>query len=146
MSMNPKAITILLLPLWAPLAIAGADKKIEPVNLGGDAISSGGVMQMLFGLIVIVALIIAMAWVMRRMGTFQGSANGNMKVISALSLGQRERALLVQVGDTQLLIGTAPGSVRTLHVFDEPVIISDNKDVPSFADSLSSAMKQKVNK
>jgi flagellar protein FliO/FliZ len=45
-----------------------------------------------------------------------GGGSANLEMLAQLPLGTRERAVLVRVGDTQVLIGVAPGSVRTLHV------------------------------
>ena len=38
-----------------------------------------------------------------------------------VSLGTRERAVLIRIGDRQLLLGVAPGNVRTLHVLETAV-------------------------
>lgn len=41
-----------------------------------------------------------------------------MKVISALSLGMREKLILVQVGEKQLLLGVTPGRIDNLLVLE----------------------------
>ena len=41
-----------------------------------------------------------------------------MRVVSALSVGMREKVVLVQVGEEQLLLGVAPGRVNVLHQFE----------------------------
>lgn len=66
----------------------------------------------------VVALIVALGWVARRIPGFIGRANGPMRVISSLPLGQKERLVLVVAGERQLLLGVAPGSVQLLK--DEP--------------------------
>ena len=45
----------------------------------------------------------------------QLGAGSVLKVISGVAVGQRERIVLVEVNDTWLVIGVAPGQVRTLH-------------------------------
>ena len=37
-------------------------------------------------------------------------------------MGTRERVVLLQVGDKQLLVGVAPGSIKTLHVLETPLV------------------------
>ena len=59
-----------------------------------------------------------LAWIMRRMNRWQMSAGGSLRLLGGLSLGARERILLVQVGDTQLLVGVAPGYVRKYEFVD----------------------------
>ena len=41
--------------------------------------------------------------------------------IADIPLGQKERAVLLKVGNTQILVGVAPGQVNTLHVLTEPL-------------------------
>jgi flagellar protein FliO/FliZ len=96
------------LPLPAPAAA-------EP-SLGGSLV------QVLFGLLMIIGLIGAAAWLLRRLGPMPGSANGALRVLGGLSMGARERVVLIQVGQTQLLLGVAPGRVQALHVLETPVV------------------------
>jgi flagellar biogenesis protein FliO len=51
-------------------------------------------------------------------------APGSIEIVADISLGQKERAVLVQVGEQQILLGVAPGRVNTLHVLAEPVAVS----------------------
>lgn len=137
-----RSFTTAVLSCYLPVVLAAEEKSkalaVEPVN-------TGSILQMIFGLAVVVFLIIGVAWFMRRMGSFHGHANSSMKILGGMSVGQRERVLLMEVGNTQLLIGTTPGNIRTLHVFEEPVILPDQKDTPvSFAERLNAVLKNKV--
>lgn len=121
--------------------LAAESAKSGPLT--SEPIGSGSYVQMVFGLLFIVALIVGMGWFIRRMGTFNSVASGSLKLLGGLSLGQRERIVLVQVGETQLLVGVAPGQVRTLHVLDKPVSDEQGQPVPSgFAEKLNSLLKQ----
>ncbi len=125
-------------------ASALAEEKLPGVTRPevADPVSSGNIMQMLFGLIIVIALMFALAWIMRRFTGFQAGVSGNLKVIGGLSLGTRERIVLVQAGDTQLLVGVAPGHVQTLHVLNEPLDASASTNTRgSFSDNLKAALK-----
>ncbi|WP_077531633.1 flagellar biosynthetic protein FliO [Vreelandella utahensis] len=74
------------------------------------------------GLIVVLAVIIFSGWIARRVQGLGGVNTQALKVVAVLSVGQKERVALVEVGGKQILIGITPQSVRTLHVFDEPVV------------------------
>ena len=78
--------------------------------------------QVLIGLAVVTALIFVFAWLAKRIGYGGFMPQKNMRVISCLMLGHREKAVLVQVGKTQMLLGVAPGRVSMLHAFEHPVI------------------------
>ena len=115
-------------------------------SLTNEPIGVGSYLQMFFGLFVVVARIFGMAWFMRRMGSMNGVAAGNLKVLGGISVGQRERVVLVQAGETQLLLGVAPGEIRTLHVMDKPIVTqteTNSKMSSSFSEKLHAAIKNR---
>ena len=79
------------------------------------AVSTGGYLQMVLGLALVLGLVVAMAWFMKRLSALPGTGAGLIRVIGAAAVGQRERVVLVEVGETWLLLGVAPGQVRRLH-------------------------------
>ena len=79
--------------------------------------AGGGTLEVTLALLLVVGLIIALAWAMRRMRGLGGAGQDRIQLLSDRSLGPKERCVLVRVGDTEILVGVAPGSVRTLHVF-----------------------------
>ncbi len=85
-------------------------------------VNAGSLLRLIFGLAVVVGLIVGLSVLLRRLNGLQARGGSQMRVLSAVSLGNREKAVLMQVGDKQLLVGVAPGRVQTLHVFDEPVV------------------------
>jgi flagellar protein FliO/FliZ len=68
------------------------------------------------GLLLVLGLIAALAWGLRRFGRVPLGGRGAVQVLGGVSLGNRERAVLLSVDGTRLLVGVAPGQVRTLHV------------------------------
>ena len=127
------------------LAATTGINAVKSSGVENPALSTGSYIQVILGLVFVVLLIFSLAWLVRRMGRLQSVIGGSMKLLGGLSLGQRERAVLVQVGETQMLLGVAPGSVRTLHVFDKPVVTTtDSPTGESFADKLNAVLKQKA--
>ena len=76
--------------------------------------SAGSFLQFALGLAMVLGLIVAAGWFAKR---FQigPAASGLVKVISGAAVGQRERVVVVEVGDTWMVLGVAPGRVNTLH-------------------------------
>lgn len=105
-----------------------------------EPFSTEAVSQLILGLLLVMAVIFAFFWLLKRFSGFAPITH-NMKVIGVLPLTTREKAVLVKVGDTQMLLGVAPGRVSHLHTFDEPVVESDVNSV-SFAERLSEVMKK----
>ncbi len=80
--------------------------------------AAGGVVRVTIALIIVLAAVFGAAWLQRRLHGATGARHGGLEVLAQLSLGPRERAVLVRVGAQQLLLGVASGSVRMLHVVD----------------------------
>jgi flagellar protein FliO/FliZ len=78
-------------------------------------ISAGSIAQSLMGLLAVLAVIAAAAWLVRRLAVAPGAPAGAIKVIAGAAVGQRERVVLVEVGGTWLVVGVAPGHVTALH-------------------------------
>ncbi len=89
-----------------------------------EAVSAGNIAQMLLGLVLVLGLLIGGALLVRRLGKFPAVADSPLKVITGLSLSPRDRLVVVQVGDKQLLLGVSPGRIQTLHVLEAPLDMS----------------------
>ncbi len=81
---------------------------------------AGGLLRVSLALLVVLAAVLATAWLARRVRGLTAAGNGGLEILSQLSLGARERAVLIRVGDRQLLLGVGAGGVRTLHVLEAP--------------------------
>lgn len=119
-------------------------KKVPEFN---DPDIAGNLIQTTLGLFAVLIVIGGAAWAVKRFGYFQSGGQGQIKVVGGVSLGSRERVVLLQVGEQQLVLGVAPGRIQTLHVLDEPLSLKQNDDgVPatSFSDRLHSAIKNRA--
>lgn len=72
-------------------------------------------LQVMLGLGLVLAVIAGAAWLLRRFGGMARGPASVVKVIGGSAVGQRERVVLVEVGDTWLVVGVAPGHVTALH-------------------------------
>lgn len=101
---------------------------------------SGQLLQLALGLLLVIGLIFLLAWVVRRVQQTL-PVKGSNQVISLLAtqaLGPRDRLVLVQVGQEQVLLGLTPGTITPLHVLQHPVVI----DTPPTA--MTSAFAQRL--
>ncbi|HAD31998.1 MAG TPA: flagellar biosynthetic protein FliO [Methylophaga sp.] len=125
-----------------PLLVNAETMSSTPVN-------ASTLLQTIFGLIVVLAIIVFLGWILKRSQFFHAAHNGQLKVLGSLSLGTREKAVLIQVGEQQLLIGVTAQNISTLHTLSEPLPIreiSPPAEGESFADRLKQMMQQRGHK
>ena len=77
-------------------------------------------MQVMLGLGLVLAAIAATAWLLKRLSPGQVTAAGSLRVVGGVAIGPKERVVLVDIGDTRLVLGVAPGHVSTLHQMPRP--------------------------
>lgn len=132
----PVALMFLLPALPAMAAGAGGEQSPRLVE---SPLSTSMLLETTGALIVVLLLIMGLAWLVRRSGKFPGIGRGPIQVLGTLSLGTRERVVLVSVEGTRLLLGVAPGSIRTLHVLTdtEQAENAEQATVPSFEETLA---------
>lgn len=104
----PESLTSIAAAGGKPAFAVPASTPLEPVT------GVGAMLELALALAFVLAVIVAIAWVTRRMRSAYG-ASGPVRVIAEVSLGQKERAVLVQVDGRRLLLGVASGSVSLLH-------------------------------
>ncbi|MHB8426345.1 MAG: flagellar biosynthetic protein FliO [Acidiferrobacterales bacterium] len=122
--------------------VTAAANKMAPTVSGTVAAS---LVQVVLGLVLVLLVIAAAAWLLRRFGHLQAGAGGALRIVGGLSLGPRERAVLIQVGERQLLLGVAPGRVQMLHVLDKELPAAPPPAAAvggGFAVRLAAAIKQ----
>jgi len=101
--------------------ISMADAISKPTaNLPGmeSPMSVSYVIQILISFLIVISFIFFLAWLMRRTGRFGYGNKQVIKIKSSMSLGMREKILLIEVGGVNIVVGVAPGQIRTLHVLD----------------------------
>lgn len=91
-----------------PAMPAGAPMTMAPTS------SAGSLLQTIFALIFVLALLIGLAWCMKRYGPKVMGGNNKMRVVSSLNLGGRERIVLVEVADQWIVVGASPGRINAL--------------------------------
>lgn len=138
-------IALLSLLLAPSLYAAELGSSIVGKPVSSDPITTGSVFQLILMLLLVIGLILFAAWFFRRLGQFGGTNNQAIRYLGGISVGQRERVVLIEVGDTQLLIGVAPGRVEKLHKLDVPVEFDAVTTNSPFAQKLATLVNKKEN-
>ena len=116
------------------LAIPAGAQEVAPAVSPSSLFTGDYLLQVVGSFVVVILLLVAVLVMLKRFNGVSTSMGGDMRVVSSVGVGQRERAVLLQVGEQQVLLGVGPGNVRTLHVFDEPAVSATSSTTPSFSD------------
>lgn len=76
--------------------------------------SGGGWLQVIFGLVMVALLLAGSLYALKRLAMPRGSG-ALLRIISAVSLGPRERVVIVETGETWLILGVTAGQISKLH-------------------------------
>jgi len=99
-------------------------------------LGAGNLLQVLLGLAAVLALVAGSAWLLRRVGQVPGLSNQAIKTIGAAAVGTRERVVVLEISGSWIVVGVAPGQVRSLATLPKgeiPVAQPASTDIPSFA-------------
>jgi flagellar protein FliO/FliZ len=124
-------------PVTAPVAVPQVSSALG-AGVGGQ------LLQLVLGLLLVVGLIFVLAWLMRRVQRTGPAGNQVIELVGSRALGPRDRLVLVQVGNEQVLLGVSPGSITALHVMNEPVQVPETQNTtPEFARRLMEVLGNK---
>ena len=126
---------VAMLPLSVLAAEPVATAAVAPASGTGIA---GQLAQLVLGLLLVLGLIFFLAWLLRRVQQAGPAGKGQViDIVGSRALGPRDRLVLVQVGNEQILLGLTPGTITALHVLKEPVQVPSTEPAsPEFAQRL----------
>lgn len=112
-------------------------------NTTANSVNSTHIAQMTVGLLIVLFIIIAIAWIAKRFLNIQQVAGSQIKILGGVSMGTRERLVLIEVGHEQIIVGVTPGSIQKIHVLKEPLehTTSSTDTSPVFAKLFSRAQQ-----
>ena len=129
-----------LLALLALTTVPAMAQEVVPAVSPSSLFTGDYLLQVIGSFVVVILLLVGVLVLLRRFNGVSSQMSGNMRVISSIGVGQRERVVLLQVGEEQILVGVGPGNVRKIHAFDEPVVEPSASTTPSFSDVWKVAM------
>ncbi len=104
---------------------AQADVDTVATEVGSSLFTGDYLLQVVGSFFLVICVLLAVMLLLKRFNTVGTSKGGYIEILASAPLGQRERAVLLQVGEEQILVGVAHGSVTTLHHISDPVSRSE---------------------
>jgi len=98
--------------------------------------------QTVLSLIVVLGVIFALAALLKRLQGVKRGGTADLRIHAGLQVGPKERVLLIEAGGAHLLVGVAPGQIRTLHVYDEPPTLQSGTSKAPVSSAFTEALKR----
>jgi flagellar protein FliO/FliZ len=94
-----------------------APQAVPAAHAGGV----GELAHVVLALLLVLGVLLVLATLVRRARSWSVRGPRHLEVLADVTLGAKERAVLLRVGGMQLLLGVAPGRVSALHVLTQPL-------------------------
>jgi len=111
---------------------AQADTDVVATEVGSSLFTGDYLLQVVGSFFLVICALLAVMLLLKRFNTIGTSMGGHIEILASAPLGQRERAVLLQVGEEQILVGVAPGNVTILHHISHPVPRSETETSLTF--------------
>src|SRR5471032_1185072 len=111
-------------------------------RIAPSPLSVGSLTQLTFSLIAIVALILAIGWVLKRFKLAAPRGSADAEVLDQLNLGPRERIVLIRIGGAQVLVGVGANGIVPLTPLAAPITLKAAAPQPAFAERLREMMRR----
>ena len=121
-----------------PLAIQKMAGK-SPVNID--------ILHWLLALIFVLVVFLILAWLLKKSSNLNLNKKYQLTIVAGLSLGMREKLVLVNVGEKQVLLSVTPGRIDKLLELEGEHRLCQNQEMDSgasmFAKRLQELMQSK---
>jgi flagellar protein FliO/FliZ len=116
-------------------AMSAEDIVVATSSIKANTLSnhSGNLLEVFLSLFAVIVVILILAWAIKVMGYKGVAINKAMKVTACLPLSSKEKLMVVQIGDEQILIGVAPGFVSHIKTLDKPLDLVETSNQSEFS-------------
>ena len=126
---------LLLLPATSAAADASSTGAISPTT---------GLLQILLGLIAVLALMGVAAWLFKKMGPVNTGNKISVKIVGGVSIGNRERIMVVEVADQWIVVGVTANQINTLSTMPKQEKLLDESQSTAVEHQFSTWLKRTI--
>jgi len=118
------------------------------VQVGQHAPTTPGLFGAVIALLAVLALVVGLGWLLKRMPGSGFRAPEGMKLVSSIAVGARERVVVLEVNGEQMLLGVTAGGISHLHTLETPLPppapmrVPELKNLPNFAQLLQQRLRK----
>ena len=128
------ASSAVLLPAWLLAAEAEPARRFAAPDSTASlpAGSVGGIGHVTLALLIVLGVVFALAFALKKMRAISGGGANGIEVLAQASLGAKERAVIIRVEGSRLLLGVAAGNVSLLQVLPP---VQPGAELPAVSDA-----------
>lgn len=94
------------------LALSSSAYSKDSQNSGSD------ILQIVLGLLIVLAVIMALAWIVKKMTCIHAGGQSVARIVGAVSVGTRERVVVLEIANRWVVVGVAAGHVSAIANLD----------------------------
>lgn len=110
--MNIARLSIFIVGLTMTTLAFG--QNVKDSKHSANIVSYGDVLQWVLALLLVLGLFAGLVFLLKKTGHYANAGKNQLSIVAGLSLGMREKLVLVNVGDKQLLLGVTPSRIEKL--------------------------------
>lgn len=138
-------LLFLRIPVCLAMPLPGSDIPKQTAR----TVASADIAAWSMGLLIVLSIFFLCVWGVRKLSGLTVNGAEKMRVVGGLSLGLREKVILLQIGKKQLILGVTPGRIETLHVLEGDDCLIKEETVSTtaeigFAQKLMQAIKART--
>lgn len=120
-----------------------ANESAEKVVDLSKGLTAGYFLKLGMALLFVLGVFFAFAWLMRRMNHMPAGDTG-LRIVGGLNVGSKEKLIVVQMGEEQVLIGVTQQSINKLHVLKDAIPTAGTGSIgkPAFANLLNNVLSK----
>lgn len=119
--------------------------KTQAIVSQPSAVPGSPLLQVSGALLGIIAFILIVAWLAKRVGLAGKTAGARgLKLAASTSLGPRERVVIVEVEDARLVLGVTASQINILHTLPPAPVSEESRAevLPDFQSVMKSLLKR----
>ena len=129
------------------LSVQAAAQQTAPAPTHSPAVTNtGDVVQSMLALLVVLGALMAIVWFLKRMGLARTGGVGVARVVGGVSVGNRERVLVIEIADQWVVVGVGPGRVNALTTMPRKDVAAPTIEPLPMAKNFSGWLKQTIDK
>lgn len=112
------------LVLLMVMGSAWAESEAQPLQVGKHVAGNMDASSMILSLLMVLGIIILSAFILKKFNVTSSQSDG-LNIVTSLHLSTKEKLVVVQVGEKQLLLGVTSNQINVLDTLTEPLEVKE---------------------